>query len=202
MIKLNNSFILFSVFIFFIFLSCNRQKEEKDKLSEKKSDTTGQVSKNDIKTDSSVKVEKEEKYNPKYNSYKNPRFEFTVKYPANIEKRKDPANSDGCEFVYEDGFNIKVYGSNEPSVMNLKLDEIYKSELKNHKDVTYKTKKDNWYVISGYDGNMIFYEKTFVGKESKNTLYIEYPSNLRDKYYDVISVISKSFTAGNLDTAN
>jgi hypothetical protein len=92
-----------------------------------------------------------------------------------------------------------VYGGNEPGVLNQSLDDFYKSELKSHKDVTYKTKKNNWFVISGYDGETLFYVKMYVGTQSRNVLSLNYPSNLRDKYYDAITVISKSFKEGNIN---
>jgi len=115
---------------------------------------------------------------------------------------KEPQNSDGLEFISDDGFNMKVYGSNEPSIFEKSLSDFYSEELKSHKDVTYKVKKDNWFVVSGYDGLDIFYIKKFVGKGSTNTLYLKYPSNLRDKYYDAVGVISKSFKKGNIESPN
>jgi len=45
---------------------------------------------------------------------------------------------------------------------------------------------------------MIFYIKMYVGSDSRNVLSLKYPSNLRDRYYDVITVISKSFKEGNV----
>lgn len=144
----------------------------------------------------------QEKWEPKYNSYINPRFGYSVKYPSCLDKKSESENGDGSEFNSSDGFKMTVFGSYDVSVLNQNIDKLYQDEIKNHKDVTYKVKKNNWFVISGYDGEYIFYIKKYVGSNTANTLYLNYPSNLRDKYYNVITVISKSFKEGNLNSKN
>lgn len=144
----------------------------------------------------------QDKSNLKYDSYTNARYGYSVLYPTNLEKKSESENGDGREFNSSEGFNMLVYGSNDASVLGKSIDEMYKEELKEHKDVTYKVKKKNWFVVSGYDGDYIFYVKKYAGTGSTNTLFFKYPSNLRDKYYDVVTVISKSFKEGNLDSAN
>ena len=143
-----------------------------------------------------------EKWNYNFESYSNPRFGYSVMYPINLDKKTESQNGDGEEFNASDGFKMTVYGSNEVSIFKKSLNDLYQEEFKNHKDVTYKVKKKNLFVISGYDGEYIFYIKKYVGAGSTNTLYMKYPSNLRDKYYDVITVILKSFKEGNIDSVN
>lgn len=146
--------------------------------------------------------EVQDKSNLKYGSYTNARYGFSVVYPTNLEKKSESENGDGRELNSSEGFNMLVYGSNDASVLGKSIDEMYKEELKDHKDVTYNVKKNNWFVVSGYDGDYIFYVKKYAGTGSTNTLFLKYPSNLRDKYYDIVTVISKSFKEGNLDSAN
>jgi hypothetical protein len=204
--KATNSYSILSIFfLIFILFSCNKsdvKNEDLKKEKNKSEEQTENIISPQRSVDSEVKSEKTEKYEPVYDFYVNSRFGFSFKYPSDRKKQNESANGDGCEFIYGDGFNIKVYGSNDPGVLNQSLEDFYLKEIKNHKDITYKTKKNNWFVISGYDGDMIFYIKMYVGSESRNVLYLNYPSNLRDKYYDAITVISKFFKEGNINESH
>lgn len=181
-------FISFGILTFF----CN----------EKNKNDNGTITDENVKKSDTINKENlllQTKFNPKYKDYYNSRYGFFVKYPENLIIQHESENNDGIELIGDDGFNLKVYGSNDANVFNMSLNDFYKKELTEHKDVTYKVKKKNWFVISGYDGEFIFYIKKYVGNGSTNTLFLKYPSNLRDKYYDVITVISKSFKEGNID---
>ncbi len=187
-----NKIILFLILfsITFIIYSCKNKTLEKEKtnlLEENKKVPT------EFNNNNSESISTHLKWEPRFDSYANPRFGFSVKYPTNLDKQTESDNGEGKEFKSSDGFKMLVYGSNNVSVLNQSLDELYQKELISHKDVTYKVKKRDWFVVSGYDGENIFYVKKYVGSGSTNTLNLVYPSNLRDKYYDVINVISKSF---------
>jgi hypothetical protein len=184
-----------------VLFSCKGQQSNTDNTASK--DSTD-IRKQVLKVEETPKTTQEvqDKSNTKYNSYTNARYGYSVMYPTNFEKKAESENADGREFNSSEGFNMIVYGSNDASVLGKSIDETYKEELSLHKDVTYKLKKKNWFVVSGYDGEYIFYVKKYVGKGSTNTLSLKYPSNLRDKYYDIVTVISKSFKEGDLDSAN
>lgn len=184
-----------------VLFSCRGKQNNADNLIPKDSTNIQKLESKEKEIPKTLQ-EVQDKSNPEYNSYTNTRYGYTVMYPASIEKKAESENGDGREFSSSEGFNMTVYGSNDASVLNKSLDEMYKEELKGHKDVTYKVKKKNWFVISGYDGDYIFYVKKYAGTGSSNTLSLKYPSNLRDKYYDVVTVISKSFKEGNLDSSN
>jgi len=202
--RVNINFIIL-IFLIFISFSCNKNEVKTEDISKDKSypevqKTNQENSQRNIKEE--IRSEKPEKYSPGFDIYQNSRYGFSFKYPADIKSKIESSNTDGCEFIYEDGFDIKVYGSNDPGVLNKSKEYFFSNELKNHKDITYKTQKNNWFVISGYDGEKIFYVKMFIGLSSRNVLYIYYPSNLRDKYYDAISVISKSFAEGDINQSH
>lgn len=194
-----NDYIRFSlVFLcLIIFASCKKQSDGEKNTHEESKYSERQY--NDNKTNLKSEQEVPEHRNIELNSYKNSRFGYAISFPTN---NNDYNNGDGREFSSPDGFNIWVYGSNKSNSSDQSLDEIYYRELNSHKDVTYKVKKNNWFVVSGYDGEIIFYIKKYVGLGSTNTLLLNYPSNLRDKYYDIVTLISKSFKPGQIDTAN
>lgn len=64
-------------------------------------------------------------------------------------------------------------------------------------EITYKTLGSNWFVISGYSGDNIFYQKSFVG-DDENTFLIEYPQTQKEKYSDMTTYLEKSFKPGPL----
>lgn len=174
------------LFLTFVHLAgCNKQEPQKDTKQETtKADTVLKTDKVNTTNSSS----ETEKWNPDYINYTNEKFGYSVKYPSNLKKHEE--NENGSELTETDGFNMKVYGNNNIAAS---LDELYSNERQKHKDVTYKVKKKNWFVISGYDSEIMFYIKKIMGKDASYTLEITAPSSLRDKYYDVIAVISKSF---------
>jgi hypothetical protein len=184
-----------------IIFSCKENNSEKKVSNTQTQNISGQTQ---IKSDSFNNQSSQSliKWEPEYESYLNARFGFSVKYPANLTIQKDSDNGDGRKLNSNDGFTMSVFGSNEISSKGQSLSELYNSEIIQHKDVTYKVKKTNWFVISGYDGENIFYIKKYVGAGSTNTLYLVYPSNLRDKYYDVITIISKSFVQTKTESIN
>ena len=58
---------------------------------------------------------------------------------------------------------------------------------------TYKRQKDNWFVVSGYIGPKIFYQKTFLSNDMFKTFYIEYPESQRSIYDPILSRLGSSF---------
>jgi hypothetical protein len=75
----------------------------------------------------------------------------------------------------------------------LPKDQITKSEL----EISYKTQKGNWFVISGVnkDNGNIVYWKRVSGNSFISDLHIEYPKEGESEISPFISKISKSFTS-------
>lgn len=199
MVLINIKGILLLLIITMLLFSCSNGKKDIN-ASNVKLNTTKEN--NDSINTQKLKSERSDNGILSFEYYINSRFGFSVKYPSNLTGKNESENGDGREFFSSEGFKMTVYGSNDVSALNQTIDDIFKEELSRHKDVTYKVKKNNWFVISGYDEQFIYYIKKYVGKGSTNTLSMMYPSNLRDKYYDVVSAISKSFEAGNINNPN
>lgn len=65
--------------------------------------------------------------------------------------------------------------------------------------IEYKHIGENWYVISYKINNTIYYMKTYVGKGCTNTLLIQYPINLKEKYEKLIPELIRLFKPGDLN---
>jgi hypothetical protein len=72
------------------------------------------------------------------------------------------------------------------------LNESYKGDLKNEKNITYKTKKNTWYVISGKNENGIFYYKSNIKNGIQFHLSIIYQKKNKKLVENLIGRISSS----------
>lgn len=61
------------------------------------------------------------------------------------------------------------------------------------REVTYTASGASWYVVSGYEGPTLFYEKTVLANDTFKTLRIAFPREYRDAYYDAVEAMSLSF---------
>lgn len=129
----------------------------------------------------------------KYKTYSNSRFDYSVQYPSNVTKKRESDNGDGCTFKIYNEFEMKVWGSNLPSLSGGDIYSIYEEELYSGGTVTFNTLKDNWFVVSGFRNNNVFYTKQFVFNNELKVLYITYPISQKDKYDKFTEKISKSF---------
>ena len=73
------------------------------------------------------------------------------------------------------------------------LNESYQSDLKNETNVTYKVKKNNWYVISGKNEDGIFYNKSIIKNGIQFHLRIIYQDKNKQLVENLIGRISSSF---------
>jgi len=98
--------------------------------------------------------------------YVNARFQYAICYPKDLlVPQGEAANSDGQRFLPKDGgAELIVYGSNNA------LDETLKGRMSETEarltgatgKVTYKVQKANWFVLSGQNGQTVFYVKTLL----------------------------------------
>ena len=134
-----------------------------------------------------------------FSTYANSRFNYSIEYPANLLiPRGEAPNGDGQIFASADGqAQMIIYGTH--NVFEQSLQDLFQKEsqdaanAKISKQVTYKRQKDNWFVVSGYIGPKIFYQKTFLSNDMFKTFYIEYPEDQRGLYDPILSRLGKSF---------
>lgn len=157
---------------------------------------TGDRSKQDIS-----EMQIPQSRNVEYDRYQNWRFNFSFIYPENfVEPQAPPTNNDGREFVSEDGL-IRIVGYGSHFLGYDSLDEAYREATQdrpaNNRDrvVTYQTRGENWFVVSGYDGDMVFYTKKVFNNDKFKTLDIRYDRDLQPEFDAIVREISRSFQA-------
>lgn len=95
-----------------------------------------------------------------------------------------------CAKYPEIEITIESFGVGNETELKL----TYVDDLVRFKGITYKVKKENWFVISGInEDNNIFYNKSIIKNGIQFHLRITYPE--KDKTYmdKILSKISNSF---------
>lgn len=62
-----------------------------------------------------------------------------------------------------------------------------------YEEVTYRPRGRSWFVLSGYRGERIFYEKYMFAGDSVQAFAIAYPSALRHVYDPVVEAVEDNF---------
>src|SRR5690606_32727908 len=93
--------------------------------------------------------------------YCNDRFSFCIEYPSQFTPNGESENRDGQNFTSVDGITtISAWGNLMIEDIN-DLDVNFEYALnESNNNITYKTKKKNFFVISGTNGDNVFYRKT------------------------------------------
>jgi len=132
-----------------------------------------------------------------YAHYVNARYGFSVQYPRSFRAEPPPVNGDGQAF--DDGQGFKMIASASNNIDDTNLAAAMQKQMEGFGEVTYKARGKNWFVLSGYNGSKILYEKTYIGKGSIHGLYLEYPATAKTKYDDIVTRIARSFKPGNVE---
>ena len=138
-------------------------------------------------------------------TYRNARFAFSIDYPRNIFlPGPEPANGGGITMTSLDGVaTLDVWGGNafyfddEDQYGDLAVE--YKELLaRPNLKITHKVIKDKWFVVSGFEGENIFYIKQMNLMEDRSSgqfakFYFKYPKSSSKLYNPVTKIFSKSF---------
>jgi hypothetical protein len=129
-------------------------------------------------------------------------YKFSVSLPIswNMEEMNE-ASLDYCnyEVTLPDGFKaIELHALTNSRFNWNNIQDLYNASLKAvEMDITYKTQKDNWFVISGIDKKTkhIVCWKRVLGEIYVSDLSIEYPKSREAEIAPFIGRISNSFTS-------
>lgn len=127
-------------------------------------------------------------------TYTNERFGTSATFPADIftEQQVPPENGDGLTWHSADGASLAIFAS-----YNV-LDETPKSRQAEAKavgarEVTYSKTGKNWLVLSGFEGEFVFYERyLFADSGIVHAIVLKYPQSLMVKYDLVAGKIGSS----------
>jgi hypothetical protein len=130
-----------------------------------------------------------------YGEYVNDRFGYSFAYPEDLLRPQgESADGTSQQFVSADGQTVVAVGA-APDLTGMTLEDAYAQARRaaGGREVTYKASGASWYVVSGYEGNRLFYEKTFLRGDTFKTLSISFPRQYRAKYYAMVEAMSNSF---------
>jgi hypothetical protein len=131
-------------------------------------------------------------------TYQNDRYGTTIDYPDQFKPEPPPDADDGRRFKSTDGAKFAVYASYALDSTLADIEEFTLKNLAPGAVVTYKTKGDNWFVISGTAGANIFYQRHLLshGGQMSETFSMTYPAAAKQSYDAIVARMAKSFRAG------
>ncbi len=132
-----------------------------------------------------------------YRTYQNPRFGTVVSYPANLVAPQTKfKNGEGRKFVSRDGqIEVTAYAFRNASARSARgeMNRSISDWKRDTARLTYARNGLSWFVVSGYLGNDIFYEKTLLQNGVFHTLIWQYPTVLKRRLDASLSRSSASF---------
>ena len=128
--------------------------------------------------------------------YANVRFNYGVCYPEDLLIPQGEAqNSDGQKFLAKDGASLVVYGQNNSLNEPLKdaLQDTASRLAGKSGKVTYKVIKPTWFVVSGQNGQKVFYAKTLYSHDQFKSFELVYDNSTAALYEPVIRRLNACF---------
>jgi hypothetical protein len=131
-----------------------------------------------------------------WKSYTNGRFQYAICYPEDLlVPLGESENSDGQKFLAKDGGQLIVFGQNNA------LDETLKDALAETGSrlagasgkVTYKVLKPDWFVLSGRNGETVFYAKTLYSHDQFKSFELTYDQSKAAVYQPLIGRLASCF---------
>jgi hypothetical protein len=134
-----------------------------------------------------------------WRTYHNDRCGTTIDYPDIFKARRPPDSDDGLEFKSADGADLTVSAAYNALDFNVaKFRDFVVKNLDPGAAVTYGSRGDNWFVVSGTKGAEIFYERHLLshGAQMTEDFVLIYPAALKQTYDSIVTRMAKSFRPG------
>jgi hypothetical protein len=125
-------------------------------------------------------------------NYYNSKYDYSISYPDFLKGEGEADAGDGQKISSSDK-SIKLIVWAMYDVLNEGLDGAMKY-AKEKRTITYKVVKDDFFVLSGFEGNNIFYRKTILSKDKGTVLTFEfiYPKTKAETCNKYCSKIAQS----------
>lgn len=126
-------------------------------------------------------------------TYSNARFNYSISYPTDLLAPEGEADNGDGQIFTGDGAEMRVFGST--MLLNETLLKEFNAVVKEQgANVTYKTYRKNFFVVSSLNNGTIYYQKTIARPDGTFiTFMIEYDEAKRDVYDKAIAKMVKSF---------
>ncbi len=137
-----------------------------------------------------------------YATYENARFGYRVLYPTSLVTPLPEAdNGDGRVWKSDDGkFKLSAWGENNAfnRTLRAQMDAARREWAKDHARVTYTRYTPQFYVLSGFTGGEIFYEKTVPQGDGFASILWQFPKGKRPLMDAVVARTSHAFKSTRL----
>jgi serine/threonine-protein kinase len=135
-----------------------------------------------------------------WQTYINDRYGTTIDYPASFQPQPPPDDDDGRAFKSPDGASFSVaasYGGIDSDLATYR-EFILEHEPKSAA-VTYQAQGKDWFVVSGTNGDRVFYERHLLshGGEMTEDFVMSYPAARKQAYDPIVARMAKSFRSGS-----
>lgn len=128
----------------------------------------------------------------KWAVYENARFDYSISYPSDLLAPQGEADNGDGQIFTGDAAEMRVFGSN--MLLNKRLLKEFNAVVKEHENVSYKTFRKNFFVVSGAADGKMFYQKTIAESGGAFvTFTIEYDESKRAIYDKIAAKISGGF---------
>ncbi|MHA1189542.1 MAG: hypothetical protein ACTSSQ_03650 [Alphaproteobacteria bacterium] len=132
-----------------------------------------------------------------WTSYENGLFGWQIEYPANILKPLPLTDNNAARgFRSADGAAELVAYGGPNDFGDIARYRKFILGLGRHQEVTYDPVGEDWFVLSGYRANRIYYEK-YVFSEDREMVHafaLEYPRDQSEFYNKIAAQMSRSFS--------
>lgn len=128
-------------------------------------------------------------------TYVNARSGASLTYPTDLFEPLPPsAGGENQRFVSRDG-EAELEFIVLPRAPGQTPSSLQRSLIgrEGYEEVTYRPRGRSWFVLSGYRGDRIFYEKYMFAGGSVQAFAMAYPSGLRHVYDPVVEVVEDNF---------
>ena len=134
-----------------------------------------------------------------WQTYINDRFGVSFDFPADVfEPQPPPDNGDGRSFRSDNAtLQIVAFRNIDGQSASALKRELLGGD--GYEEVTYSPSGETWFVLSGFRGDNIFYEKYLFNDEVVSVFGIEFPTAEKPYYAPMIERIEDSFEAGRSD---
>jgi hypothetical protein len=137
--------------------------------------------------------------NSNYCHYVNDRYGFTIDFPSFFSLGYLSGNSDGIFVTIKNG-NASLSASGCHNY-GQSLNDCYSDYIGHVKSEfglkpSYIAKGTDWFVLSWKINGTIYYKKVFVCDEYVNSFILEFLSEDKDAYNDIVTNIEQSFVPG------
>ena len=135
-----------------------------------------------------------------WRSESDPEIGFTFSYPSELFERTE---GDGKPFFHyfaseDSGVKFLAGGWDNRGQSPTSLKRWMIENVGGYDELTYRPRGRSWFVLSGYRGDSIYYEKVMFSCRDRlvNVFAITYPVSQRDLYDSVVERMENAFKPG------